>query len=1116
MHCSARTNGQLTKRLTLAGAWLTRPLLLAALLVAAAACGKQSASGPAADPSANPKAGPQLGAAPPATPAASATPVSAGLKTAAAKDLPPPPLQLTASDGQGLQLTKLTARAVLDGPLALTELHLTFANTEARQRQGTFEMTLPPGAQVSRFAMKNAGSWMEGEVVEKQRARRVYEDFLHRKQDPAILEQSDGNRFSARVFPILPNAEKELIVSYTQTLVDARAPYVLPLRGLPKLGELTISGFVHGSGDAKPVAGNALGATIGAVQTVRVDKKDWQPDADFEVSGQHAAVGEVALRHENLALARVVLPGTQTAAKLERVVVLVDTSASQVLVQEALVQRVQAVLELIGRDGGEAIVLAFDQNAAELGAGPAKGLGEAVQAGLRRRGALGATDLHAALHAAGKAAAQRWKAPARLVLISDGVATAGEVESDALAKAAKAQSGAFARLDAVAVTPGRNQPLLAALTTAGLADAGLVIDAAADPEALGALQVATVPPLQVSVPGAEWVWPQQIAGKRAGEAVLIYADLPADKPFAIQLQGAAGKEVTPPVRSAAKVLLERAWVGARIERLLHAAGGDPDLQAAMRSQALALSVKHRVLCELTALLVLESEHDYVRYNIPRTALAEILTVSPEGVAVLEPRKDPFAALAKDDDDGSGITARTFGGPSPSALRARFEAAEDNAAAPAEEAKSAEAAPPAAAAPAAAAPSPPPEPEPVTAREFGGRADEVDRDLPAPGGMALRGVGSGGGGSGQGRGLGFVPMPRGRGAADEAEEEADSRMRRREVAARRPRPEPTEDDDGGDLNEIRDALKAKPALTGKYAEIDARLQKGQKAAALQEALAWRQASPTDVLALVALGRSLQANQLPDDAARAYGALIDLYPMRADLRRFAGNLLESLGKGGSSLATDSYGKAKDDRPDHPSVYIMLAVRQLQDGKALAALDTLDACLKAERRGGNFGGVERIATELMGIAAAAALAQAPEAERAALTSKLQDRLRPYGATVADKPSLRFVLSWETDANDVDFHIVDKAKNHASYRQMHLQSGGELFADITTGYGPECFAIAEPRAFPYQLYAHYYAMGPMGYGMGRVQILRHDGKGKLTVEDRPFVIMQDSAWLDLGVVKS
>jgi len=115
---------------------------------------------------------------------------------------------------------------------------------------------------------------------------------------------------------------------------------------------------------------------------------------------------------------------------------------------------------------------------------------------------------------------------------------------------------------------------------------------------------------------------------------------------------------------------------------------------------------------------------------------------------------------------------------------------------------------------------------------------------------------------------------------------------------------------------------------------------------------------------------------------------------------------------------------------------------------------------------------------------------------------------------PSLRFVLTWETDANDVDFHIFDNELNHASFRNKTLATGGELYADITTGYGPESVRIADAKAYPYRLMAQYYSMGPMGYGMGAVQVLRHDGKMGFGFESRTFVIMQDHAFVDLGVV--
>ncbi len=74
-----------------------------------------------------------------------------------------------------------------------------------------------------------------------------------------------------------------------------------------------------------------------------------------------------------------------------------------------------------------------------------------------------------------------------------------------------------------------------------------------------------------------------------------------------------------------------------------------------------------------------------------------------------------------------------------------------------------------------------------------------------------------------------------------------------------------------------------------------------------------------------------------------------------------------------------------------------------------------------------------------------------------------------------------------------------------------------MTTGYGPECFNVPAPErrpAAPYRLAAHYYRRGPMGYGMGTVQVVAHDGKGGIAIEPRPFVVMADDAMIDLGEV--
>jgi hypothetical protein len=185
-------------------------------------------------------------------------------------------------------------------------------------------------------------------------------------------------------------------------------------------------------------------------------------------------------------------------------------------------------------------------------------------------------------------------------------------------------------------------------------------------------------------------------------------------------------------------------------------------------------------------------------------------------------------------------------------------------------------------------------------------------------------------------------------------------------------------------------------------------------------------------------------------------------------------------------------------------------LQNGQPSEAFAALESALKIDYPSGRFSGVDRVLREDLGLAGAAWARKDPEKR-----GEIERRSHAAGGVQENRASLRFVLTWETDANDVDFHIHDSHGGHAFYSSPHLPSGGDLYADVTTGYGPECFTVREPQkhdAGPYRLQAHYYSKGPMGYGMGRLEIIDHDGQGKLRFESRPFVVMTDGAFLDLG----
>ena len=48
-----------------------------------------------------------------------------------------------------------------------------------------------------------------------------------------------------------------------------------------------------------------------------------------------------------------------------------------------------------------------------------------------------------------------------------------------------------------------------------------------------------------------------------------------------------------------------------------------------------------------------------------------------------------------------------------------------------------------------------------------------------------------------------------------------------------------------------------------------------------------------------------------------------------------------------------------------------------------------------------------------------------------------------------LRIVLSWDTDATDLDLHVMTPSGQHAWYGQRVIP-GGAIDIDVTTGYGP------------------------------------------------------------------
>ena len=140
---------------------------------------------------------------------------------------------LVAKGGFGgrLLIKEQIINVTINNGIAVTEVNQVFLNTESRIVEALYTFPVPVNASVSNFSMIINGKEMIGEVVEKKRARQIYQSYKRTKKDPGLLEQVDYKTFEMRVFPIQPHAEQHIKVVYYQPLdVDHDwSTYVFPL-----------------------------------------------------------------------------------------------------------------------------------------------------------------------------------------------------------------------------------------------------------------------------------------------------------------------------------------------------------------------------------------------------------------------------------------------------------------------------------------------------------------------------------------------------------------------------------------------------------------------------------------------------------------------------------------------------------------------------------------------------------------------------------------------------------------------------------------------------------------------------------------------------------------------
>jgi len=131
-----------------------------------------------------------------------------------------------------LAVKYLRVDAQIDSQVATTRVVQEFQNSTGRDLECTYIFPVPKTAAIRDFAMYIGGKRMKGELLDKDKARRVYEEIVRRAKDPGLLEYMDGNLLRMQIYPVPARGTQKVELEYTHLVPtdDGLSEYVFPLR----------------------------------------------------------------------------------------------------------------------------------------------------------------------------------------------------------------------------------------------------------------------------------------------------------------------------------------------------------------------------------------------------------------------------------------------------------------------------------------------------------------------------------------------------------------------------------------------------------------------------------------------------------------------------------------------------------------------------------------------------------------------------------------------------------------------------------------------------------------------------------------------------------------------
>ena len=366
----------------------------------------------------------------------------------------------------------------IEDQVATTRIDQVFVNESRHEVEGVYVFPLPEEAAISRFSMWVDGKELEGRLLDRDEARRLYEEVVRQRKDPALLEYIGRNAFQARIFPIPPGGERRIQIEYTEVLPmeGGLVRYLYPLdteRFSPKpLEEVAIEVTIRASHPIKAVYSPSHEVEVereGERQAlVSYEESQVLPDRDFELyysfSEEDLGAGLLSYKRPGedgffLLLVAPKMEVEEEEVVAKDVLLVLDTSGSM---KGDKIEQAKGALEFVLRrlnDEDRFNIVAFSSGIRLYADGlrPAEEADEALSF-VRGLEARGGTNIHRALLTALEQAGE--ERPTFIIFLTDGLPTVGETEVETILEHVKQQAPEGVRFFAFGVGYDVNTILL--------------------------------------------------------------------------------------------------------------------------------------------------------------------------------------------------------------------------------------------------------------------------------------------------------------------------------------------------------------------------------------------------------------------------------------------------------------------------------------------------------------------------------------------------------------------------------------------------------------------------------------------------------------------------------